>query len=118
MLSLRTGTLAAIFALAGLAQAQYTTGPRGGCYTTTKSGNKRYVDRSLCAKSSSDANTQKSAASSKAAPSSGSSTEPVKGAATKQAPSASGKYIKGPKGGCYTLTPSGNKRYVDRSLCK
>lgn len=23
-------------------------GPRGGCYTLTKSGNKRYVDRSLC----------------------------------------------------------------------
>ncbi len=23
-------------------------GPRGGCYTLTRSGNKRYVDRSLC----------------------------------------------------------------------
>jgi hypothetical protein len=26
----------------------YTRGPRGGCYTISKSGNKRYVDRSLC----------------------------------------------------------------------
>jgi len=26
----------------------YIRGPRGGCYTYTKSGNKRYVDRSLC----------------------------------------------------------------------
>jgi len=28
--------------------AQYIRGPRGGCYTITRSGNKRYVDRSLC----------------------------------------------------------------------
>jgi hypothetical protein len=26
----------------------YYTGPRGGCYTYTRSGNKRYVDRSYC----------------------------------------------------------------------
>lgn len=26
----------------------YIRGPRGGCYTFSKSGNKRYVDRSLC----------------------------------------------------------------------
>jgi hypothetical protein len=26
----------------------YYTGPRGGCYTYTASGNKRYVDRSKC----------------------------------------------------------------------
>lgn len=26
----------------------YHRGPRGGCYTFTASGNKRYVDRSLC----------------------------------------------------------------------
>ncbi len=26
----------------------YIRGPRGGCYTYSKSGNKRYVDRSLC----------------------------------------------------------------------
>jgi hypothetical protein len=26
----------------------YIRGPRGGCYTFGKSGNKRYVDRSLC----------------------------------------------------------------------
>lgn len=28
--------------------SRYIRGPRGGCYTFTKSGNKRYVDRSLC----------------------------------------------------------------------
>lgn len=28
--------------------SQYHRGPRGGCYTITASGNKRYVDRSLC----------------------------------------------------------------------
>lgn len=26
----------------------YIRGPRGGCYTYSKSGNKRYVDRGLC----------------------------------------------------------------------
>lgn len=26
----------------------YIRGPRGGCYTITASGRKRYVDRSLC----------------------------------------------------------------------
>lgn len=26
----------------------YHLGPRGGCYTYTSGGNKRYVDRSLC----------------------------------------------------------------------
>jgi hypothetical protein len=35
--------------LAGLALAQtYHLGPRGGCYTITSSGNKHYVDRSMC----------------------------------------------------------------------
>ncbi|EUJ11279.1 hypothetical protein Meth11DRAFT_2119 [Methylophilaceae bacterium 11] len=28
--------------------SSYFRGPRGGCYTYSKSGNKRYVDRSLC----------------------------------------------------------------------
>ena len=30
-------------------EREYHRGPRGGCYTYTESGNKRYVDRSLCA---------------------------------------------------------------------
>ncbi|MBW3572458.1 MAG: SH3 domain-containing protein [Gemmatimonadetes bacterium] len=30
------------------AERQYHRGPRGGCYTYTASGNKRYVDRSYC----------------------------------------------------------------------
>jgi len=87
-----------VFAMFGLmvsaAQAQYIRGPRGGCYTITKSGNKRYVDRSLC---------------------NGKSNEPV-------APTANStrahKYITGPRGGCYYITPSGGKQYVDRSMCK
>ncbi len=32
----------------GAANRGYYTGPRGGCYTYTRSGNKRYVDRSYC----------------------------------------------------------------------
>jgi hypothetical protein len=28
--------------------SQYIRGPRGGCYTFSSSGRKRYVDRSLC----------------------------------------------------------------------
>ena len=28
--------------------SQYILGPRGGCYTLTSGGNKRYVDRSMC----------------------------------------------------------------------
>lgn len=29
-------------------EREYHKGPRGGCYTYTESGKKRYVDRSLC----------------------------------------------------------------------
>ncbi len=32
----------------GAQASQYQRGPRGGCYTLGKGGNKRYVDRSLC----------------------------------------------------------------------
>lgn len=71
----------------------YYTGPRGGCYTKTASGNKRYVDRSLCAPSTA-----------KPAP---------------QTPPDNGKrYIRGPRGGCYYITASGSKRYVDHSFCQ
>ncbi len=28
--------------------SSYTRGPRGGCYTFSSSGRKRYVDRSMC----------------------------------------------------------------------
>lgn len=42
--------LPALF-LEGSAFGQYVTGPRGGCYTITRSGAKRYVDRSLCQQS-------------------------------------------------------------------
>ncbi len=78
------------------AQSQtYHLGPRGGCYTTTASGTKRYVDHSLCSP----------------ATVSGSNQQAV------PRPFASAKYMRGPRGGCYTLTPNGNKRYVDRSLC-
>ena len=33
---------------ASSAASPFIRGPRGGCYTLSKSGNKRYVDRSLC----------------------------------------------------------------------
>jgi hypothetical protein len=72
-------------------QAQYVRGPRGGCYTVTKSGTKRYVDRSMC---------------------------DGKGASEKSSPPSSKKYITGPRGGCYYVTASGRKQYVDHSLCQ
>jgi hypothetical protein len=85
---------AALFAISQ-AQAQYILGPRGGCYTVTESGKKRYVDRSLCDPKPGDKPSARPSAST---------------------PSSS-KYIRGPKGGCYYVTPSGRKQYVDRSLC-
>lgn len=43
-------------------QAQYIRGPRGGCYTITSSGRKRYVDRSLCDDQESRSSSTKEAA--------------------------------------------------------
>ena len=77
-----------VLGLAFAAEAQYVRGPRGGCYTFSASGRKRYVERSLC--------------------------DP-KGSAR---PSDSSRYHRGPRGGCYKITASGNKQYVDRSLCR
>ena len=82
---------------------QYMQGPRGGCYTVTKSGNKRYVDRSLC--------TPKTA-SKPAAPGTQTPTMPSSGQ------TGARKYITGPRGGCYYVTASGRKQYVDHSMCK
>lgn len=49
MLIARTFVAAAILAFSAVEiAAQYIRGPRGGCYIITRSGNKRYVDRSLC----------------------------------------------------------------------
>lgn len=49
MLIARTFVAAALLAVNAVEiAAQYIRGPRGGCYTITRSGNKRYVDRSLC----------------------------------------------------------------------
>ena len=42
-----------VLVIAGWVEGQ-TLGPRGGCYTITSSGRKRYVDRSLCASPSSE----------------------------------------------------------------
>lgn len=81
----------------------FLRGPRGGCYTLSPSGTKRYVDRSLC-----DANTSP--------PGNAQANQPAQ--TTKQPAAASSRYIRGPRGGCYTLSPSGSKRYVDRSLCQ
>src|SRR5215813_12680520 len=81
-----------------LADAQYHQGPRGGCYTITKSGGKRYVDRSMCATSAaSPGRTPASPAVKK-----NYQTSPATNL-------ASSKYHLGPRGGCYTLSPSGNK---------
>jgi hypothetical protein len=48
--------IALLVALDFAAQAQYLSGPRGGCYTISSSGRKRYVDRSLCSGGSVEAN--------------------------------------------------------------
>ena len=39
---------AGVLGFSASAHAQYFLGPRGGCYTLTRSGSKRYVDRSMC----------------------------------------------------------------------
>jgi hypothetical protein len=84
---------------------QYYLGPRGGCYTMTRSGNKKYVDRSLCV----------SDASSVAERQTSRSVAAVADVPSGDIPSV--RYHLGPRGGCYALSPSGAKRYVDRSLC-
>jgi hypothetical protein len=84
-------------------QAQYIRGPRGGCYTLTRSGNKRYVDRSMCDSPSPQQSTRRSLSDS--------------GGSEKRASSPASNYIRGPRGGCYTLGAGGRKRYVDHSLC-
>jgi len=72
----------------------YIEGPRGGCYYLSASGNKVYVDRSLC----------------------GSSSTEIAPVTIPSLPS-SGGYIRGPRGGCYRYSRTGKKVYVDRSLC-
>lgn len=46
--------LALLVASEFAAEAQYITGPRGGCYTISSSGRKRYVDRSMCSGGAAD----------------------------------------------------------------
>jgi len=77
--------------------AQFITGARGGCYSITSSGRKRYVDHSYCAS---------------AAPK-----KPTSNARQAEAPSIARQFLRGPRGGCYTLSPSGAKRYVAREVC-
>ena len=72
----------------------YIKGPRGGCYYYSASGNKVYVDRSLCGSSAAEV-------------------APV----TNPDPPASGGYNRGPRGGCYRYSRTGKKVYVDRSRC-
>lgn len=87
------------------ADCQYYLGPKGGCYTLSKSGKKRYVDRSMCAIESAPA-----------------ASSPLKPSAATGADSgtsvALSEYRLGSRGGCYTLSASGSKRYVDRSRCE
>lgn len=80
---------------------EYHLGPRGGCYTYTSGGKKRYVDRSLCGSGNAVGYSARNSYSS----------EPISN------PSSSSGFIRGPRGGCYTYSASGRKRYVDRSLC-
>ncbi len=91
-------------AFAQPADSQYFVGSRGGCYLLTKSGNKRYVDRSMCATKTAVASGRGAAVS----------------AAKPTAPAAdsTSKYRMGARGGCYTITASGGKRYVDRGMCQ
>jgi hypothetical protein len=72
----------------------YIRGPRGGCYYLNSSGNKTYVDRSLCGTES--------------------PSQPLYSAPSE---TLSGGYIRGPRGACYYINSRGNKTYVDRSLC-
>lgn len=84
------------------ATAQYYTGPRGGCYTLTKSGNKRYVDRSMCLGQTGSMKAEQKI-------------EEDQSKVRSSVPQS--RYHVGPRGGCYTISANGNKRYVDRSLC-
>jgi len=94
------------------AQAQYQLGPRGGCYTVTKSGSKRYVDRSLCEAKAPTRRVETPSIRSGLAVGGDPDTP------TKAEQKALAKFIRGPRGGCYTVSASGTKRYVDRSLCE
>lgn len=93
-------------AFAQSAYSQYFVGSKGGCYLLTKSGNKRYVDRSMCASkpAAATANGGRAAVATArpAAPPTGSTS----------------KYHLGARGGCYTLTATGGKRYVYRGMCQ
>ena len=79
----------------------YYTGPRGGCYTYSASGRKRYVDRSYCSTAPAVQAQSRTSGTSGTSASRGSSSG----------------YYTGPRGGCYTYSASGRKRYVDRSYC-
>lgn len=103
-----------VFSICGssLAEAQYLQGPRGGCYTFTKSGNKRYVDHSLCADTPTNFKSSKITADDLAAERAN-----LVSKSRITAPTTSKDYQRGPRGGCYYLTTGGNKQYVERSLC-
>jgi hypothetical protein len=101
-----------ILLLNSFAEAQFITGPKGGCYTISASGNKRYVDRSLCS-GSTISDTRQQESNSRLTRSTSTNAQISAAAA---APSSS-PFIRGPRGGCYTFSASGSKRYVDRSLC-
>lgn len=87
-------------------EREYLTGSRGGCYYLTKSGNKKYVDKTFCSQptvSTSEKGETK-----------------INESETKQPENTNtdGRtYLKGSRGGCYYLNSSGKKVYVDKSLC-
>ena len=80
----------------------YFKGPRGGCYYINSNGNKSYVDRSLCNKSTEKSNSYSSKNYS---------------TSSNKISKTSRSYYRGSRGGCYYINSNGNKSYVSRSLC-
>ena len=105
-------------------QAQYVTGPRGGCYEVSQGGKKKSVARSFCAPATqTTAAPAQPAAASKTQPNTARTPAPAAaaqngGAAGTAVTKGNRTYVKGAKGGCYYLTASGRKQYVDHSMCQ
>lgn len=91
--------IAFLLALAFTLPGQYISGPRGGCYTYTRSGAKKYVDRSLCA------------AETQASPE-----RPQKGAAAKEGRSVFVR-IADPQGRCFELFSDWTWKMTEPEQC-
>ncbi|MDQ3799029.1 MAG: hypothetical protein M3384_06230, partial [Acidobacteriota bacterium] len=90
-------------------EREYHLGSRGGCYYLTESGEKKYVDKKYCARTTEPKTEEPEVNEDK-------KTETE----TKPADKPESKdrtYTKGTRGGCYYINSSGKKIYVDKSLC-